>query len=118
VAVAITKSRKVVLLSKAAVGLLDQNGVWIPLQAYTSQSTTLKLPKLKVIGLPEQYRPYWTQLYQAVSHSHIEVIEINCQDPANVILKTELGLVHLGAYSTRLTEQLKVLDKMRQLSAN
>jgi len=98
--------------------LLDQNGVWIPLQAYTSQSTTLKLPKLKVIGLPEQYRPYWTQLYQAVSRSHIEVIEINCQDPANVILKTELGLVHLGAYSTRLTEQLKVLDKMRQLSAN
>jgi len=86
------------------------------LYRHTSQSTTLKLPKLKVIGLPEQY-PYWTQLYQAVSRSHIEVIEINCQDPANVILKTELGLVHLGAYSTRLTEQLKVLDKMRQLSA-
>jgi len=89
---------------------------FIPLQAIPP-SLTLKLPKLKV-GLPEQYRPYWTQLYQAVSRSHIEVIEINCQDPANVILKTELGLVHLGAYSTRLTEQLKVLDKMRQLSAN
>lgn len=102
---------------KAEVGLLDHNGVWIPLQTYISQSTTLKLPNLKVIGLPEQYRPYWTQLYQAVSRSHIKVIEINCQDPANLILKTELGIVHLGAYSPGLTEQLKVLNKMRKLPA-
>ena len=102
---------------KAEVGLLDHNGVWIPLQTYISQSTTSKLPNLKVIGLPEQYRPYWTQLYQAVSRSPIKVIEINCQDPANLILKTELGIVHFGAYSPRLTEQLQVLDKLRKLPA-
>lgn len=102
---------------KASVGLLDENGVWIPIQTYASQSSTLKLPNLKVIGLPEQYRPYWSQLYQAVSRSPIKVIEIDCQDPANLILKTELGIVHLGSYSARLTEQLKVLDQMRQLPA-
>jgi cell division protein FtsQ len=102
---------------KASVGLLDENGVWIPIQTYASQSSNLQLPNLRVIGLPEQYRPYWNQLYQAVSRSPIKVIEIDCQDPANLILKTELGIVHLGSYSARLTEQLKVLDQMRQLPA-
>jgi cell division protein FtsQ len=97
--------------------LLDENGVWIPIQTYASQSRNLQLPNLKVIGVPEQYRPYWNQLYQAVSRSPIKVIEIDCQDPANLILKTELGIVHLGSYSPRLTEQLKVLDQMRQLPA-
>lgn len=102
---------------KTSVGLLDENGVWIPIQTYAAQSSNLKLPNLKVIGLPEQYRPYWNQLYQAVSRSPIKVIEIDCQDPANLILKTELGIVHIGSYSARLTEQLKVLDQMRQLPA-
>ncbi len=102
---------------KTSVGLLDENGVWIPIQTYASQSRNLQLPNLKVIGVPEQYRPYWNQLYQAVSRSPIKVIEIDCQDPANLILKTELGIVHLGSYSPRLTEQLKVLDQMRQLPA-
>lgn len=101
--------------SVSSVGLLDRYGVWIPLQTYTSQSKTPKLPNLKVIGLPEQYRSYWTQLYQVVSSSPIKIIEIDCQDPANLILKTELGIVHLGAYSPRMTEQLRVLGKMRQL---
>ena len=72
--------------STGAVGLLDQNGVWIPIQSY-GPSSTLQLPNLKVVGLPEQYRPYWSQLYQAVSHSSIKVFEIDCQDPANLILK-------------------------------
>lgn len=103
---------------KASVGLLDQNGVWIPIQSYASQSRKLKLPKLKVIGMPEQYHSYWTQLYQAVSRSPIKVTEIDCQDPANLILKTELGIVHLGSYSPKLNEQLKLLDQMRRLPAH
>lgn len=100
---------------KASVGLLDQNGVWIPIQSYGSPSSTLKLPKLKVIGVPEQYRSYWPQLYQSVSHSQIKVTEIDCREPANLILKTELGIVHLGPYSSRLAVQLNVLAQMRQL---
>lgn len=102
---------------KASLGLLDRNGVWIPIESYASQSSRLKLPNLKVIGMPEQYRPYWTQLYQAVSRSPIKVVEVDCQDPANLILKTELGIVHLGSYSSQLGEQLKVLARMRQLPA-
>ena len=117
VAIALIKSSTVSSTSRSisSVGLLDRYGAWIPLQTYTSQSRTPKLPNLKVIGLPDQYRSYWTQLYQVVSRSSLKIIEIDCQDPANLILKTELGIVHLGAYSPRLTDQLKVLEKMRQL---
>lgn len=113
VALALTKLPK-----GSSTGLLDQNGVWIPIESYGSLSSTLELPKLKIISLPEQYRPYWTQLYQAVSHSPVKVIEIDCQDPANLILKTELGIVHLGPYSSQLAHQLKVLAQMRQLPAH
>lgn len=101
--------------SKQLLGLLDATGVLIPIQSYTSQERRLKLPNLKVIGPLDQYRSYWPQLYQVVSRSPVKITEINCQDSANIILKTELGLVHLGSYSPQLTTQLKVLDQMRRL---
>lgn len=116
VAITVTKLTKASSTSTStSIGLLDATGVLIPIQSYSSSERKLKLPNLKVIGPLEQYRPYWVQLYQAVSRSPVKVIEINCQDPANIILKTELGMVHLGAYSSKLTTQLRVLDQMRRL---
>ncbi len=101
---------------KATVGLLDASGVWMPLEKHTS-STTVKLPSLKVIGLPEQYRPYWAQLYQALSQSSVKVTEIDWQDPTNLILKTEIGKVILGTPSSQLSEQIRVMTQMRHLPA-
>jgi len=98
-----------------APGLLDEQGVWISLASYTALDRSLPLPKLKVVGMSEQYLPYWSALYQTVSRSPVKISEINCQDPTNLILKTELGNVHLGAYSSRLAAQLRVLDRMREL---
>ncbi len=95
-------------------GLLDENGVWIPLENYKS-SGNITLPSLKVIGVPEQYRPYWKALYQEISHSQVKVLEIDYQDLSNLVLKTELGQVHLGADSSQLKEQLQVLAKMKHL---
>lgn len=117
VAIALTKLRKLTSTPtpKTSITLLDSTGVTIPVQSYGSGDRILELPKLKVIGSPDQYRHYWTELYQAVSQSPIKITEINCQDPANLILKTELGIVHLGSYTSRLAEQLKVLDQMRKL---
>lgn len=115
VAVAVTITKATSTSNSTSIGFLDATGVLIPIQSYLSSERKLRLPKLKVIGSLEQYRPYWVQLYQAVSRSPVKVIEINCQDPANIILKTELGMVHLGAYSSKLTTQLKVLDQMRRL---
>ncbi|MGH7998690.1 MAG: cell division protein FtsQ/DivIB, partial [Brasilonema sp.] len=102
---------------KVSVGLLDANGVWIPIEKYTSGDPSLRLPSLKVFGSPEQYRPYWTQLYQALSQSSVNVKEIDFQDPTNLILDTELGNIHLGAPSSLLPEKIKVMTQMRNLPA-
>jgi cell division protein FtsQ len=116
VAIAITSAPDTTPNPKASMGFLDPHGVWIPRQSYPPQVRQfLKSPNLKVIGVPESYRSYWTPLYQAVSHSSVKVMEIDCQDRGNLILKTELGIVHLGPYTTQLAEQFKVLEQMRQL---
>lgn len=101
--------------STSLEGLLDAQGAWMPLISYTELEQNLKLPTLKVIGSREQYRLYWSEVYQAVSHSPVKVFEIDWRNPANLILKTELGNVHLGPYSSRLSKQLAVLDRMREL---
>lgn len=102
---------------KVSVGLLDASGVWIPIEKYTSLNPNLILPSLKVFGLPEQYRPYWDQLYHALIQSSVNVMEIDFQDPTNLILKTELGNIHLGAPSSLLPEKIKVMAQMRHLPA-
>ncbi len=100
---------------QVSLGLLDASGVWIPLEKYTSLNPRVKLPMLKVTGLPELYRPFWKQLYQAVSQSLVKITEIDCQDPTNLILKTELGSVYLGSPSPQLAEKIKILAQMRHL---
>jgi cell division protein FtsQ len=42
-------------------------------------------------------------------------MEIDWQDPMNLILKTELGTVHLGAPSFHLSEKIRVMAQMRHL---
>ena len=99
----------------AKVGLLDESGIWIPLESYTMVNQSLKLPELKIIGNPEQYRHFWSKLYQSVRRSPVKVSEIDWRDPSNLILKTELGTVQFGAYTPRFSYQLSVLDKLRKL---
>lgn len=99
------------------VSLLDASGALIPLAKYTALNPTGKLPTLKVLGSPEQYCPYWTELYQAVSQSSVKVMEIDCQDPTNLILTTELGNVHLGVPTAQLPEKIQLLVQMRHLPA-
>jgi cell division protein FtsQ len=99
----------------AANGLVDETGVFLPSSSYAQRPPNLELPTLKVIGSNEQYRPYWSEVYQAVSNSPVKIFEIDWQNPANLILKTELGNVHFGSYSSKFREQLAVLDRMREL---
>ncbi|MEA5516812.1 cell division protein FtsQ/DivIB [Nodularia sp. UHCC 0506] len=113
VPVAIAHSPK----KKTPAGLLDATGVLIPLEKYTLVNSRFKLPNLKVVGSPEQYRSYWSQLYPSLTQSSVKIMEIDGQDPTNLILKTELGNVHLGAISPQITEQIKILGQMRYLSA-
>lgn len=101
--------------STPTLGLVDEQGIWSPKSSYEPLSANLKLPKLKVIGQNSVYRPYWFDVYQAVSHSAVKVFEIDWRNPANLILKTDLGNVHLGPYTERFPTQLRVLDQMREL---
>ncbi|MCW6053048.1 FtsQ-type POTRA domain-containing protein [Lyngbya sp. CCAP 1446/10] len=115
---------------KEKVGWLDARGGWMPSESYTAvrsqnssigQSSTQgtqpqhSLPTLKVIGPLEQYRTSWPKFYQGLSGLTVKVFEIDWQDPNNLILKTEIGTVHLGPYSSKTASQLQVLDRMRQL---
>lgn len=99
----------------SSVGLLDASGVWMPLESYVSLNQSFKLPPLQLIGSQEQYRPYWSQIYQQISRSPVKVSEIDWRDPNNLILKTELGIVHLGPYSSKFASQLEAVDRMRKL---
>jgi cell division protein FtsQ len=103
-----------------SLGFIDANGILIPIESYDSANmsslkTKAKLPNLKVIGSPEQYREFWRQVYQTLSQSSLKITEIDWSDPSNLILKTELGKVHLGTPNFQLAEKIKVLVQMRQL---
>lgn len=97
------------------VWLLDEQGMQIPLGNYALLEQSVKLPTLKIIGDQESYRSYWTTIYQQTSRSPVKISEINFQNPANLVLKTELGAVHLGSYTSRFPQQIKTLDQMRKL---
>jgi cell division protein FtsQ len=100
---------------KVKQGLLDVDGNWIPLDKYITMNPNAKMPTLKVVGSPQQYASFWHSLYQAVSQSQVTITEIDYQDLSNLILKTELGSVHLGTPTLRLEEQIKTLARMRYL---
>lgn len=100
---------------QSELGLLDASGIWMPMAKYMSMNPQRKLPQMMVIGSPSQYRPFWTQLYEAIRQSSLKVTEIDFQDPTNLILMTELGIVHLGSPSSKLSEQIQALERMRHL---
>jgi cell division protein FtsQ len=94
-------------------GLIDADGSWMPLQNFPAQ---MRKPQLMAIGLSGRTLPFWSSLYRQVSHSNIKISQIDWQDETNLILTTELGLVHCGNYSfTEFAKQLDELEKMRSL---
>jgi len=103
------------LPSASPEGLIDINGNVISGENYKVAGQSLPSPPLLIIGDRQQYLPYWFQMYQTLRRSPVKVSEIDWQNPADVILKTEIGIVHLGMYGPQLADQLAVLDKMRRL---
>ncbi len=97
------------------IGLLDESGGEIALENFLLTERSLKLPTLRVIGDVQHYRPIWAKLYRELIRSPVKIAEIDFQNPANVVLKTELGNVQIGSYTDLFPEQLKTLDRMRKL---
>lgn len=103
-----------ILPGATQIKLLDETGISMPLANYSGLNQS-SLPSLRVVGIPSQYLAEWSNLYQQISHSSVAVIEIDWRDPANLILKTELGMVHFGSYSSQFSKQLDALNQMRDL---
>jgi cell division protein FtsQ len=98
-----------------AIGFIDQEGIFLPENFYSSVKEEFVLPKIRITGFKEENRSEWSKLYQIVSESPIEIQEIDGRDSNNLILLTKLGKIYLGSNHNILLEQLKVLEQMGNL---
>lgn len=94
---------------------VDERGRQLPLASYRpavwSSLPTLQL-RLPATGIC----PEWARLYPAVHTSPVAITMIDCQNPQNLFLQTEIGKVRLGAEgATNLTlpARIQKLDLMR-----
>jgi cell division protein FtsQ len=100
-------------------GLLDSEGYWIAQSAVVGLEQDFALPTLKVRGFHVRYRSQWSQLYETLQSSPVEIQEIDLRSPNNLIIQTEVGTIHLGGYDARrLSEQLAILPQLRQLTSD
>jgi cell division protein FtsQ len=93
---------------------IDERGLELPLASYR-QSVSQSLPTLQ-LRLPAQGAcPQWVQLYRAVRTSPVAIGVIDCRDPQNLSLQTEIGKIRLGAIGdrARLSSQIQQLDRLR-----
>lgn len=95
-------------------GYLDAQGQWLAAQSF-QQIQWDKLPRLTVMGLRRSQLSAWPTIYQAIQRSRVKVTAINWRDPNNLVLTTELGMVHCGPDPSRLVNQLTILGELRLL---
>lgn len=101
-------------LAYLPTGLLDSQGVWIAQENLHFFEETA-LPRLTVRQMQRQHLAHWPQIYAAIQSSPVIILEIAWQIPDNMVLDTDLGKIHLGAYSDRFPQQLTALAKLRSL---
>jgi cell division protein FtsQ len=93
---------------------VDERGRQQPIANYHS-TIQQSLPTLQ-LRPPEQGEcPGWRQLYRAVMTSPVAIGLIDCSNPQNLILQSEVGKVRLGSFidEGRLNVQLQQLDRLR-----
>jgi cell division protein FtsQ len=96
---------------KAATGMLDEKGQWLPTTSY--RLNPAQTPQLKLLSNNNSC-PNWPDLYQAVSQSPVKIQEIDCRDSLNLILKSEIGNLRLGTFDrTKIYKQLQEAYKLR-----
>lgn len=111
--VAVTQPRQAI---EQPPGLLDSVGNWLPQDSFTAVDPDWPLPNLTFKGYDPAYASQWPSFYATVVASPITITTVDWQDPNNVILETELGIVHIGAYSVnQLPRQLTTLTQLRPL---
>jgi cell division protein FtsQ len=91
-----------------------ERGQQLPISSY--RATIWKsLPKLQLRPPDQGSCPDWNQIYQAIQASSVAIGIIDCRNPQNLILQTELGKIRIGAIGdkARLNNQLHQLDRLR-----
>lgn len=100
------------------IGYLDEDGVFVSNKLYQNlQNKPESIPSLKIIGNPQVYLAYWADLYHLLTQSPIKITEINWENPANLILITELGKVYIGGYTSKFAHQLMMLEKLQTITS-
>jgi cell division protein FtsQ len=94
--------------------VVDERGRQQPIANYLS-TVQKSLPKLRLRPPDRGECPGWQQLYRAVLTSPVAIGIIDCRNPQNLILQSEVGKVRLGSFSEegRLNGQLQQLDRLR-----
>jgi cell division protein FtsQ len=97
----------------ARSGLVNAAGNWLPLASY--QITADQLPRLQLLSANSGLCPDWPALYRAVQQSPVTISEIDCRNPLNLLLKTEIGNLRIGAFEqARFYKQLQKAHEMRE----
>jgi cell division protein FtsQ len=130
-----------VTLGPSNLWLLDERGIPLPYESYPKLQQSNKVPSLTVAGyfrpiapqkvkqlqakLPKgqsnfvevktEDQSHWSAMYEMMHSSPVKISELNWQDPQNLTLKTEYGMIHLGAFGPNFSKQLQALDRMRSL---
>ena len=102
-------------------GFLDATGLLLPKHFYQTVQADFALPQLKVIGYRQQEKTSWSEIYEVISsQSNVAIREVDWRDINNLILKTELGNVHLGTYGSKvkLIQKFQALAKMKELPSH
>jgi len=94
-------------------GYIDPEGTWIPLPSYPRK---IPKPQLVVLGANSRNLALWSGLYDHIRRTPVGISKIDWRSPNNLILATDIGMVHLGAYKdNKIAKQLEVLDRLRGL---
>jgi cell division protein FtsQ len=130
-----------ITLGPSDLWLIDDRGIPLPYESYPKLGQTHKAPELTVtsylkplnsqraktvslkniagqptlVGLDPNIQKEWQALFVPLRSSPVKIQDISWQNPSNLSLKTELGLVQIGPLSSKISAQLKALDQMRAL---
>ncbi len=97
-----------------AQAFVDERGRQLPISSY-QPTVWQSLPKLQLRLPTAGICPEWTQLYQTIQTSPVAIGIVDCRNPQNLFLQTEIGKVRLGASGdqARLITQIQQLDRLR-----
>jgi cell division protein FtsQ len=74
-----------------------------------------QLPKLKLLTNQGTTCPNWLEIYSHIITTIIPITTIDCIDPLNISLHTNIGKVRIGAYGKKFPEQIKQLEQLQTL---